>query len=134
MENNQITTNTQICNFKSLEEANMWLANQNNIIVKKMSADTKGAGHKILNITLQYVISDKPMDKKFQITELKKTRVFIKSKEEKVRRQWQEKYPQYTYITSCHKIWAFRLVGGSIGYFKILNEKYIILYSFDSNF
>ena len=134
MENNQITTNTQICNFKSLEEANMWLANQNNIIVKKMSADTKGAGHRILNITLQYVISDKPMDKKFQITELKKTRVFFKSKEEKVRRQWQEKYPQYTYITSCHKIWWFRLVGGSVGYFRILNEKYIILYSFDSNF
>lgn len=131
---NQINANLQLCNFKSVEEANVWLASQNNIIVKRMSVDTSGSSHKVYNIALQFIAYDRPVGKKFQITEYKKTRLFVKSKEEKVRREWQERNPQFNYVLSSHKIWAFRLIGGHVGYFKLLKEIYIILYSFDNNF
>lgn len=124
---------TYTCNFKSTEEANFWLAGQNNIVVKKMSVSTSGAGHKVSKVTLEYVVSEQPLNNKYQLTELDKTRLYVRSKPEKVICKWQEKYPQYTYITNVKKDWGFRLIGGNVGYFKIISEKYIILYSFNCN-
>lgn len=120
-------------NFKSTEEANIWLAGQNNVVIKKMSVSTSGAGHQVNNITLEYVVSEQQLNKKYQLTELNKTRLYFKSKPEKVIRKWQEKYPQYTYVTNVKRDWGFRLLGGSVGYFKIISEKYIILYAFNCN-
>ena len=131
--NNQITTNVNTCTFKSIEEANIWLAGQNNVVVKRMSVSTSGAGHRVSNVTLEYVAYEQPLNKKYQLTELNKTRLYLRSKPEKVINKWQEKYPQYTYVSYVKKDWKFGLIGGSVGYFRIINEKYIILYSFNCN-
>lgn len=131
---NMLTGRTSYtCNFKSTEEANIWLAGQNNAVIKKLSVATAGAGHQVTNITLEYVVSEQPLNKKYQLTELNKTRLYFRSKPEKVMRKWQEKYPQYTYITNVKKEWKFRLIGGNAGYIRILNEKYVILYAFNCN-
>ena len=121
------------CNFNNTEEANIWLAGQTNIVIKKMSVATTGAGHKVTNITFEYVVSEQPLNNKYQVTEVTKTRFYLKSNPEKFRRKWQEKNPQYTLITSIAKYYAMRLFGGNAGYIKIINEKHIILYSFKCN-
>ena len=121
------------CNFNNTEEANIWLAGQTNIVIKKMSVETTGAGHKVTNITLEYVVSEQDTNVKYQVTEVTKTRLYLKSNIEKFRRKWQEKNPQYTLITSIAKYYAMRLFGGNAGYIKIINEKHIILYSFKCN-
>ena len=121
------------CNFKSTEEANIWLAGQNNVVIKKMSVATTGAGHKVTNITLEYVVSEQDTNVKYQVTEVNKTRLYLKSNIEKFRRKWQEKNPQYTLITSVARHYAMRLIGGNAGFIKIINEKHIVLYSFKCN-
>ena len=121
------------CKFNNTEEANIWLAGQTNIVIKKMSVETTGAGHKVTNITLEYVVSEQDTNVKYQVTEVTKTRLYLKSNIEKFRRKWQEKNPQYTLITSIAKYYAMRLFGGNAGYIKIINEKHIILYSFKCN-
>ena len=137
--NTQITTKitngmtTYACSFKSTVEANTWLAGQNNIVIKKMSVATTGAGHKITDITFDYVTSEQDTNKKYQVTEVKKTRFYIKSKPDKIRRKWEEKNPQYTFVTSVAKHRAMSLVGGSVGFIRIINEKHIVLYSFKCN-
>lgn len=131
---NLITGKTSYtCNFKSTEEANIWLAGQNNVVIKKMSVATTGAGHKVTNITFEYVVSEQPLNNKYQVTEVTKTRFYLKSNPEKFRRKWQEKNPQYTFITSVARHYAMRLVGGNAGFIKIINEKHIVLYSFKCN-
>ena len=137
--NTQITTKitngmtTYACSFKSTVEANTWLAGQTNIVIKKMSVATTGAGHKITDITFDYVTSEQDTNKKYQVTEVKKTRFYIKSKPDKFRRKWEEKNPQYTFVTSVAKHRAMSLVGGSVGFIRIINEKHIVLYSFKCN-
>ena len=137
--NTQITTKitngmtTYACSFKSTVEANTWLAGQTNIVIKKMSVATTGAGHKITDITIDYVTSEQDTNKKYQVTEVKKTRFYIKSKPDKFRRKWEEKNPQYTFVTSVAKHRAMSLVGGSVGFIRIINEKHIVLYSFKCN-
>ena len=121
------------CNFNSTEEANIWLAGQKNVIVKKMSVATTGAGHKVTNITLEYVVSEQDTNVKYQVTEVNKTRLYLKSNIEKFRRKWQEKNPQYTLITSVARHYAMRLIGGNAGFIKIIKEKHIVLYSFKCN-
>ena len=121
------------CNFNNTEEANIWLAGQTNIVIKKMSVETTGAGHKVTNITLEYVVSEQDTNVKYQVTEVTKTRLYLKSNIEKFRRKWQEKNPQYTLITSVARHYAMRLIGGNAGFIKIINEKHIVLYSFKCN-
>lgn len=137
--NTQITTKitngmtTYSCSFKSTVEANTWLAGQNNVVIKKMSVATTGAGHKITDITFDFVTSEQDTNKKYQVTEVTKTRFYLKSNPEKFRRKWQEKNPQYTFITSVARHYAMRLIGGNAGFIKIINEKHIVLYSFKCN-
>lgn len=129
---NTITGQTSYtCNFRSLDEANRWLAGQSNIVIKRMSAATSGAGHQIIGLTLEYVASEQPLRRKYQLTAFNKTRLYAKSKPEKVIRQWQEKNPHLTCVNYVKKDWAFRLLGGNVGYFRIINEKYILLYAFN---
>lgn len=137
--NTQITTKisngmtTYACSFKSTVEANTWLAGQTNIVIKKMSVATMGAGHKITDITIDYVTSEQDTNKKYQVTEIRKTRFYVKSNIDKFRRKWQEKNPQYTLVTSVAKHRAMSLIGGSVGFIRIINEKHIVLYSFNCN-
>ena len=137
--NTQITTKisngmtTYACSFKSTVEANTWLAGQTNIVIKKMSVATTGAGHKITDITIDYVTSEQDTNKKYQVTEIRKTRFYVKSNIDKFRRKWQEKNPQYTLVTSIAKHRAMSLIGGSVGFIRIINEKHIVLYSFNCN-
>ena len=123
---------TYTCQFKSVEETNLWLAKQKDILIKKMSMNASGAGNQIHSITFEYVVAEDDKQKTDQVTELKKVRLYFQSKMEKVRAQWQQKNPQYTYVTSVKKHWWYSLVGGSVGYFRILNEKYLILYTLNN--
>lgn len=129
---NTITGQTSYtCNFRNLDEANRWLAGQSNIVIKRMSVATSGAGHQITGLTLEYMASEQPLKRKYQLTTFNKTRLYAKSKPEKVIRRWQEKNPQFACVNYVKKDWAFRLWGGRVGYFRIINEKYILLYAFN---
>lgn len=121
------------CNFRSVEEANVWLAGQTNIIIKKFNVATEGAGHKINNVIFEYTVSEQTTNVKYQINVVEKTRLYFKSKPEKFRRKWQEKNPQLTFITSVAKYHAFSLYGGNAGFIRIINEKHIVLYSVKCN-
>ncbi len=134
METNKVApTNNQLASFKSIEQTNVWLASQSNIVIKRMLVSTSGAGHKITDITFEYFVSAQPTNRKYQITEVDKTRLYLKSNPDKFRRKWQEKYPQYTFVTSVAKYWRISLFGGNAGFIRLINEKHIILYAFRCN-
>ena len=121
------------CNFGSVAEANIWLAGQTNIILKKFNVATEGAGHKINNVIFEYTVSEQSTNVKYQVTEINKTRLYLKTNLNKFRRKWEAKNPQYTFVTSIYRNYAMRLFGGNAGYIKIINEKHIVLYSFKCN-
>ena len=131
--NNQIVSKNQICYFNSTEEANVWLSVQKYVIIKKMTVSTTGAGHKVTNIIFEFTVSNLPLNYKYQVTEVNKTRLYVKSNIEKFRRKWQENNPAFSLVTSVAKYYAMRLIGGSVGFFKLINEKHFVLYSFKCN-
>lgn len=58
------------CNFGSVAEANIWLAGQTNIILKKFNVATEGAGHKINNVIFEYTVSEQSTNVKYQVTRI----------------------------------------------------------------
>lgn len=121
------------CIFNSIEEANAWLLKQDNIVVHNFTVETTRCNLKISKIKIEYSISENNLNKKIQITEKKKIRFFFGSNPEKFRRKWEEENSQYTFITSIKRKWGFSLIGGSVGYFRFIKEKYIVLYSLKTN-
>lgn len=120
---------TYFCNFNNLSEANTWLINQNNIIIKDFSVNTSRVGLDVTAVKITYTVSDKPLNKRYQITEVMKHRFFAGSNYNKFRRKWQEANPDLHYVQSYKFKWGFSLFGGSVGYFRYIKEKYVILYS-----
>ena len=118
-----------ICNFNNINEANAWLSAHTNIVVKDFSVETSRVGLDVTRVKITYMVSDQPINKTFQLTEIMKHRFFVASKHEKVRRQWEEANPQLKYIKSYKFRWGFSLFGGSVGYFRYIKEKYVILFS-----
>ena len=125
--------NTYTCSFNTVAEANAWLACQNDIEIKNIQTQTTGAGHKVVKVKLEYAVTDTPVNVVYQIEENKKVRFFVKSNHKKFNHKWQEKNPNYSFVTSIKKEWGFRLIGGSVGYFRLVIEKYIVLYAFNNN-
>lgn len=118
------------CNFANVEQANLWLINQNNIIVKNIAVNTKGIGLKILNVRIDFTVSASPLNYKFQISEIKKTRVFFGSNVNKFAHKWQENNPQFKLVTNIKSKLGFSLIGGSVGFFRLIKEKHFVLYTF----
>lgn len=117
------------CTFKSLDEANAWLANYKNIVITHLQVHTSRVGLDIEQIRLEYIV--KPNSAQYQLTELKKHRFFVQSKPKKVREEWQLANPQLQFVSSLKKTWGFSLIGSSVGFFRYIKEKYIILYRYN---
>lgn len=128
---NKVTGGTvYACQFASLKDANAWLAAQNDIFIKTMAVTTSGAGVDVSSVKLEYKVADQETNRKYQITEIHKKRVYARSSLEQVRAEWQATYPNCTYVLGLRREWKFGLMGGHVGYFRFINEKYFILYSF----
>lgn len=120
---------TYTCVFNSIEEANAWLATQNNIQIKNLQVDVSRVKLKVLCVKFDYTVLPQPLNSAYQIAEEKKTRIFFSSKHKKFDQKWQKKNPHLTFLTSLKRSWGFRIIGGSVGYFKFIKEKYFVLYS-----
>lgn len=116
-------------NFTSLTEANAWLSQQQNLTVNNLQVNTSRVGLDIEKIWLEYRTEAANVCHRYQITEKMKHRFFAGTRHETFRRKWQEKNPQFTYIASTKHKWGFSLIGGSLGFFRYIKEKYVILYS-----
>ena len=117
------------CVFTSLAQANAWLAQQRNVLISDVQVQTSRVGLDIEQIRLLYQILPQAYSYYYQITELMKHRFFAKSKPEKVRDRWQKDNPNRRYVASTKKTWGFSLMGSSIGFFRYIKEKYIILFT-----
>ena len=135
MENNVITTNnvyeegSYVCKFNTVEEANAWLACCNNVIVKDFTMETTRVGLKTKCIKLVYSVMNQPIYKTFQIAEVRKNRIFFGSNAEKFRRSWEKQNAHCTYIKSLKHRWHISIIGGSVGFFRFIKEKYSVLYA-----
>jgi hypothetical protein len=121
------------CSFNNLDDANVWLANQKNIEIKSMMVETTGAGLNVSNIRFDYIVHQKEMNMGYRVCEDRKTRFFVASNPKKFRAKWEEKNPQFKYVTSIKRKWGFSLIGGSVGFFRLIKENYIVLYAFKNN-
>lgn len=121
---------TYTCFFNTVAEANAWLANQNNLIVKEFSVETSRVALKIQKVKLVYAVSAQPSNRRYQLDEVKKNRFFVGSNPDKFRIKWQEKHPQFAFVKSMKYKWHFFLIGGGVGFFRYINEKYIVLYTY----
>ena len=115
------------CTFDSVAQANAWLARQDKLLIKDMQVNTSRVGLDVRQIKLDYVPSQQSV--KYQIAEEMKHRVFVGTKLEKLRRKWEEKNPQLRYVSCVKNRWGFGLIGGSVGFFRYIKEKYVILYA-----
>lgn len=118
------------CRFASVEQANTWLACQKDIEIKNLQIQTKGAGNKVCVITIDYVVTSCPTNAIYQFEENKKTRFFFKSNHKKFNQKWQKQHPDFNFVSSVKRDWGFRLIGGSVGYFRLIIEKYVVLYTY----
>lgn len=127
---NQVTGNKYYtCVFGSTDEANSWLSVQKNLEIKNISVDTSYAGLDVKRIKLEYIVSSQSNNNKYQICEERRIRFFFGSNQKKFRSKWEAKHPQFNYVTAIKKKWGFSLIGGSVGFFRFIKEKYIVLYS-----
>ena len=117
------------CAFAGIDHANAWLMQQKNIIVKKLDVETSRVGLDVKKVVVEYCPAEKTTDYKYQITEFMKHRLFVSTKPEKVCAKWKEKNPQYRLVSWIKRRWAFHLIGGSVGFFRYVKEKYILLYA-----
>ena len=120
-------SNYSVC-FTSLEEANQWLAQQTNLTITNIQADTGRVSLDIEKIWLEYRMTQSA-HAPYQLTEKLQHRFFVGSRLEKFREKWEKKNPELRYIASLKKKWSFSLIGGSLGFFRYVKEKYIVLYT-----
>lgn len=121
---------TYSCVFNSVEKANFWLSQQKDIELKNIQVDTTSTKLKVKGVKFEYTVTDQATGFIYQLSEVKKIRFFCGSKQKKFNRKWQMKNPQYSFIKSIKRNWGFRIIGGSVGYFRFIREKYFVLYSF----
>ena len=119
---------TYSCTFNSIEETNAWLACQKNIKLKNIQIETTGVGLKVRKVKFEYTVSEKPLNIKYQLEQNNKVRFFFGTKQEKFNSKWQKNNPQKIFFTSIKRKWGFSLIGGSVGYFRFIKEKYVVLY------
>lgn len=121
---------TYTCRFSSVPQANAWLACQKDIEIKTFQIQTSGVGNKVCEVKIDYVVTNCPTNVVYQFEENKKTRLFFKSKHKKFNTKWQKKHPGLNFVSSVKRDWGFRIIGGSVGYFRLIIEKYIVLYTY----
>ena len=125
-------TKSHVCTFKTVEEANAWLLAQDNIIVKDLVVEARCSfGVYVKSVKIEYQTSDTATNKKYKIETIDKFRVFVSSKIEKVRKQWQEKNPQFGFVKMTKKSWGFSIIGGSVGFLRFIKERYFVAYSYN---
>lgn len=117
------------CVFRDLQSANQWLAQQRNVAITNLQVDTSRVGLDITGIRIEYHFLPQPYQYPYQLTELRKNRFFAKSKPQKVHAQWEKNNPTLRCLSSIKRTWGFSLFGGSVGYFRYIKEKYIILFT-----
>lgn len=124
---------TYTCTFGSVAQANLWLSYQHDIQIKNFQIQTSGAGNKVVKINIEYVVTNAPTNATYQIEDVQKTRFFFKSKQQDFNRKWQKRHPQHVFLSSIKKSWGFRAFGSSIGYFRLILERYVVLYATKNN-
>ncbi len=122
------------CSFPSLEAANAWLLTQTDIIPKSFQANTTHAGLQITQVRIDYMVCQQRTNRIFQLSQETKVRFFFGSDPEKYRRKWERKHSQWTFLASIKRRWGFSLIGGSVGFFRFIKEKYIVLYATSGNY
>lgn len=129
--NQNNTAKTMSCSFETIEQANAWLAQQTNVIINSFVIDASTFFKiKIKRVFFEYTLCEQPTNKRYQIEEVKKLRFFFGSNFDKFCRKWQENNPERTFAHAVKKKWGFSLIGGSVGFFRIVREKYFILFSY----
>lgn len=118
-----------VANFACIAQANDWLARQNNLNITNMQVGTSHVGLDITQIRIEYQVRDRSVSYVYQICEEMKHRIFAGSNHEKFRNEWERKNPGLKYVFSIKKKWGFSLLGGSVGFFRYIKEKYIVLYA-----
>lgn len=117
--------------FDSVEKANEWLETQNNIVVKNMSIDARTFfGVTVKKVTIEYIVCAQPTQKHYGIKLESKVRFFVASNLEKYAKKWKESNPELNLVMHLRKKWGFFLVGGSVGFFRFINEKHFMLFSY----
>ena len=120
--------NKYSCSFDTLNEANHWLAQYRNLTVINMQTKVSRVGLDIEQIWLEYKIDEKAHNQ-YQLTEKMQHRFFVGCKLKNFRTKWEKKNPEYRYIAGMQHRWHFSLIGGSVGFFRYIKEKYIVLYT-----
>lgn len=119
------------CTFKTVEEANGWLARQSNIVINKFSVESNNSfGVHIKGIRIEYTPSETPNSNRYRISIEKKFRMFVSSNANKFCQKWQEKNSDKRLVKYDKKHSSFCLIGGSVGFLRFVIERYFMLYSY----
>ncbi len=122
---------TYYCAFRTVSEANLWLQNQKNIIVKNISVDASCCfGVHVHEIRLEYATSDRPVELRYCIREDNTFRAYVSSDPKKYCAKWQKKNPALKIENYVKKGSSFSLIGGNVGFLRFIREKYMLLCSF----
>ena len=124
---------TYTCTFKDVENANNWLAYQNDIEITDLDGDHRAFGfiiHKIhiASVKLQYRITDHYFDERYHIDEVAKTRLYASSSWDKFKQEWKNRHPNCQYVNAIRFKASGSLIGGSVGFLRFINEKFLVLY------
>ncbi len=122
---------TYFVKFRTASEANLWLQNQKNIVVKDISVDAScHFGVHVNGIQLEYTTSDRPVTRRFCVCEDDTFRVYASSNPKKYCNKWQEKNRPLKVESYVKKGSSFSLIGGNVGFLRFIKEKYFMLCSF----
>ena len=122
---------TYFCSFKNVNEANAWLQNQKNIIVRgiKVVASCHFGVH-VQEIRLEYTTSDKVVERRYCVREDSTVRAYVRSNPTKYCAKWERKNPAFKIEAYDKKGSAMSLFGGNVGFLRLIREKYMLLCSY----